>query len=124
MRFELTTYARWTLRRCIRAQELEDGCSIRFWLDTRGLPAWRPTGRGLDHWLVWGGRRCALHDPATLQIEAFGIARKSPDSVSCSIRRSKLDARKKVRWFAETTWGSSQDGSFATDYSPGTGWYG
>jgi hypothetical protein len=122
--FELTTFETWTVRRCIRAQQLEDGCSIRFWLDTRGRPAWRPTGRGLDHWLIWGSRRCTLRDPSTLQTEAFGIARKTPDSVSCSIRRSTLDARKKLRWFAETTWAFRDDGSFASDYTPATGWYG
>jgi len=123
VRFELTTFSTWTLRRCVRAQEIEDGCSIRFWLDTRGAPAWRPTGRGLDHWLAWGTHRCALIDPETLGPDAFGVARKTPDSVSCSIRRSKLDLRKKVRWFAGTTWGF-RDGSFASDYAPGTGWYG
>jgi len=124
VRFELTTFSAWTFRRCLRAQEIEDGCSIRFWLDTRGAPAWRPTGRGLDHWLVWGRHRCALIDPETLGVDAFGVARKTPNSVSCSIRRSKLDARKKIRWFAGTTWGFRDDGSFASDYAPDTGWWG
>ncbi len=124
VRFEVTTFSTWTFRRCLRAQEIEDGCSIRFWLDTRGARAWRPSGRGLDHWLLWRRDRCALIDPETLDVDAFGVARKTPDSVSCSIRRSKLDARKKIRWFAGTTWSFRGDGSFQTDYAPNTGWYG
>jgi hypothetical protein len=124
LRFEVQTFADWTLRRCRRAMELEDGCSVVFWLDTRGADANRQTGRGLDYRLSWRIDDCALIDPDTLSVIADGRASKIGDRVSCVIRRSALDVRKKIRWFASTTWASPSNGSYATDYAPDAGWYG
>jgi hypothetical protein len=124
LRFATFTYGDWTARRCERAAELEEGCSVMFWLDTRGADANRQTGRGLDYWLSWRIDDCVLIDPDTLNVVAEGRASKTSDRVSCVIRRSALDVRKKIRWFASTTWASPADGSYATDYAPDAGWYG
>ena len=124
LRFTMFTYEDWTARRCQRAAELEDGCSILFWLDTRGEPAHRPTGRGVDHWVSWRTTGCVVLDLETRNEVVNGRAVKRNGSVTCVIRRSALDIRKKIRWFASTTWASPRDGSYATDYAPDAGWYG
>ena len=44
--------------------------------------------------------------------------------MTCVIPRATLDIRKKIRWFATTTWADPVDGWYATDYAPDAGWYG
>ena len=67
------------MSQCRKAQELEDGCAIRFVLDTKGPAAWRPTGRGVDYWVAWRPRSCSLVAPETGEFITQGPSSKSPD---------------------------------------------
>ena len=124
LRFRATTYDDWTIRRCLHAATLEDGCTIRFVLDTVGPKAWRPTGRGVDYNLVWHPKSCVLIDPSSLSVAGVGVASKDDRSVTCSIRRNKLTIDKKIRWYADTTWANVQTQVYASDLAPNRGWYG
>jgi hypothetical protein len=112
---------RWRRKQCRRAAQLENGCSIMFVLDTKGSRAWRPTGRGVDHYLRWTLGRCSLLNGQLDAEVAKGTSRKGERSASCSIRRSKIDATRKIRWYVFTTWGNREHGWFATDTAPNQG---
>jgi len=123
LKFGITTYGRWSVKRCLRAAEMEDGCTIAITLDTKGRAASRKTGRGVDYRLVWGLQVCRLLDEGS-HLVGQGISKKNGSTVSCAIRRSKLDIRRKIRWYVHTTWASPQTGRYSTDYAPDAGWYG
>jgi hypothetical protein len=122
LRFRWTTYEDWTIRRCRRAQELEDGCLIAARLDTKGPPAWRPTGRGIDYGLHWRPGRCAVFDPDSHQRVAEGIALKGPDYASCTVRRGDLIVRKKIRWYAFMQLANVREFRWTTDHVPDRRW--
>jgi hypothetical protein len=125
LRFTVRTFESWTGDRCRRALALEDGCSVMFWLDTRGADVASRSG-AVDHWLSWRIQDCVLIDPDTLNVVASGNAGKRDDAATCTIRRRELDIRKKIRWFATTTWANPTNGlpTYSTDYAPDVGWYG
>jgi hypothetical protein len=124
LQFRATTYDDWTIRQCLHAATLEDGCSLKFVLDTAGPTAWRPSGRGVDYALVWHPKSCVLIEPASQHVAGVGIAAKDGRTVTCSIRRNKLTVHKKIRWYVSTTWATLQTQSYANDLSPNTGWHG
>jgi len=124
LHFRATMYGEWTIRQCAHAATLEDGCTIKTVLDTTGPPAWRPTRRGVDYYLVWRPKSCALIDPSTLSLVGLGVAAKEGRAAVCSIRRNKLTIDKKIRWYTSTTWANVQTGTYASDSAPNTGWFG
>jgi len=122
IRFRWTTYEDWTIRRCRRAQKVEEGCVVAARLDTKGPPAWRPTGRGIDYRVYWAPGRCGVADPDTHQSVAEGTEHKGPDWASCTFRRGDLIVRKKIRWYAYMQLANVNQGSWATDYVPDRRW--
>lgn len=122
LRLSASTYETWTVSQCRRAQELEDGCGIRFVLDTKGPAAWRPTGRGVDYWVAWRPRSCSLVAPETGEFITQGPSSKSPTGVTCVIRQNALEILKPIRWYVSTTWANRKHGWYASDYAPASGW--
>lgn len=121
LRFQATMYNRWTCRQA--HQLLEDACLVSFYLDTKGVS--RSARHGLDYRIIWHARFCSVleRDRPTETLIARGIADKDRRSAFCSVRRSKLDVRKKIRWFVVTTWANQDHGWYATDFAPSVGWY-
>jgi hypothetical protein len=121
-RFEATMFNRWTCRQA--HPFLEDACVITFYLDTKGRDFWGQSG--WDYRMHWHPGFCGVleRDGPSEQLIARGIADKTRRSALCSIRRTKLDIDKKLRWFVVTTWANRDHGWYATDHAPDRGWYG
>jgi hypothetical protein len=124
LRFRWITFENWTIRQCRRAQALEDGCRIEARLDTKGPPAWRPTGKGIDYAVKWGPEGCIVVEPATDHVVTQGASYKGSNFAACTFRRSALTIKKSIRWYAFTQWANVKKGWYATDYVPNQGWVG
>jgi hypothetical protein len=90
------------------------------WDERAGSQAEALARHGLDYRIIWHARFCSVleRDGPTETLVARGIADKDRRSAFCSVRRSKLDARKKIRWFVITTWANQDHGWYATDFAP------
>jgi len=124
LHFRATMYERWTRRQCRRAAQLEGGCFILFVLDTKGRDTWGRRVRDVEYYLRWIPGRCDLLDETLTNFVAHGTPGKGPRSALCAIRRSKVEADKKIRWYVRTQWADYDGGWYATDTAPNRGWHG
>jgi hypothetical protein len=125
LHFRATMYERWTLRQCLRANQLEGGCYILFVLDTKGRDTWGRRIRDIDYFFRWIPGRCDLFEESlTTNFAGHGVPRKGPRSALCSIRRSKIESTKKIRWYVLTQWADYDEGWYSGDTAPDRGWYG
>ena len=106
---QATTYGRWTLRQCRRA----DACSFTFELDSR-------RGPGVDVVVFWDVDRsqpsCTVYNRAS-RLLAVGDAAKFRRSAFCSFRKRLLEQDKRVRWRVHSQWG------VIVDNAPDEGWF-
>ena len=109
--FQATSYDRWTLRQCQRA----DSCSFVFELDSRrGLKA--------DVFAFWDVDRhrrpsCNAYNARTGQFLAAGEASKFRRSAFCSFPTLVLRRDKPVRWRVHSLWG------LVVDAAPSHRWF-
>jgi hypothetical protein len=107
---QATTFDRWTLDQCRRA----DACSFAFELDSRGGP-------GADVLAFWDvdpdGPSCVVFNARTGNVLTAGDAEKFRRSAFCSFPKRLLQQDKPVRWRVSSVWGTVQDNA------PDQGWY-
>jgi hypothetical protein len=108
---QATTYPRWTLRQCQRA----DACSFTFAFDSR-------QGPGADVIALWdvGAQRrpeCTVLNLRTQKQVATGDAAKFRHSAFCSFPKRVLKLDKPVRWRVHSLWGNVDDAA------PDSGWF-
>jgi hypothetical protein len=107
---QATTFDRWTLDQCRRA----DACSFAFELDSRAGP-------GADVLAFWDvdpdGPSCVVFNARTGNVLTAGDASKFRRSAFCSFPKRLLRADKPVRWRVSSLWGTTEDAA------PDQGWY-
>jgi hypothetical protein len=109
---QATTYDRWTLRQCRRAEG--EACSFTFAFDSR-------KGPGTDFVAVWHARRsgpeCGVFNVRSGRRVGDGVARKFRRSAFCAFERRLLGATRPVRWHVRSFW------EFVEDAAPDRGWF-
>lgn len=109
---QASTYDRWTLRQCRRAEG--GACSFTFVFDSR-------KGPGTDFVAVWHARQdgpeCGVFNVLTQRLVAEGTAAKYRRSAFCSFEKRLLKATHPVRWYVRSFW------EFIDDAAPDRGWF-